>query len=78
MASYRRHRYDSQKSLNRRFLFVLGIVFFLIYVTLGCILIFTDYFPLNITHTGRLLFGGLLIVYGIFRFIRILQSRNNN
>jgi uncharacterized membrane protein (DUF485 family) len=77
MASYRRQRYNSQKSLNGRFLFVLGIAFFLIYVSLGYILIFTDYFPLNISANGRLMFGILLMVYGVFRFIRLWQSRND-
>jgi len=74
MASYRRQRYDSQKSLPGRFLFVLGIVFFLLYITLGVILIFTNYFPLGISYSGRLMLGILLIVYGFFRFIRVLQS----
>lgn len=77
MVTGRKSRYETQKSPIQRFLFVLGIVFFLLYVILGFMLIFTNKVPLNITHQGRIILGVLVIVYGAFRFIRLLQNNNN-
>jgi uncharacterized membrane protein (DUF485 family) len=74
MVTGRKSRYETQKSPIQRFLFVLGIVFFLLYFVLGFMLIFTDKVPLNITGTGRITLGILVIVYGAFRFIRLLQN----
>lgn len=69
--SYRKH---TQKSPVQRFLFVLGMVFFLLYLALGLMIIFYDKLPLNISRNGRIAFGVLLIAYSFFRFVRLLQK----
>jgi len=74
MINKRKSRFETQKSPLQRFLFVLGIVFFLLYLALGCMIIFSDRIPLNMTYNGRLMLGILLIVYAFFRFIRLLQK----
>ncbi len=74
MVTGRKSRYETQKSPIQRFLFVLGIVFFLLYFVLGFMLIFTDKIPLNITYNGRIILGVLVIVYGAFRFTRLMQN----
>jgi len=74
MINKKKSRYDTQKSPIQRFLFVLGIVFFLLYLALGFMIIFSDRIPLNMTYNGRLMLGILLIVYAFFRFIRLLQK----
>ncbi|PZR16234.1 MAG: hypothetical protein DI539_17805 [Flavobacterium psychrophilum] len=75
MLSRRQSQEDTQKSPLKRFLFVLGMLFFLLYLALGLTLIFWKTIPLNITYNGRLAFGLLLIVYAFFRFIRLWQNR---
>jgi len=74
MVTGRRSRYETQKSPLQRFLFVLGIVFFMLYFAFGFMLIFTNKVPLNITNNGRVILGILVIIYGAFRAIRLLQS----
>jgi hypothetical protein len=73
MASYRQ-RYNRQKSPHKRFLFVLGIIFSLSYMVLGSLLIFNNRLPLPINRNGRLAMGGILIVYGIIRGVRVIQQ----
>jgi uncharacterized membrane protein (DUF485 family) len=75
MLSKQESQEETQKSLLQRFLFVLGIVFFLIYFALGITIIFWKDIPLSLTYNGRLAFGILLIVYSFFRFIRLWQNR---
>jgi len=64
-----------QKSLLQRFLFFIGIVFLVLYFVLGCMFIFWKSIPLDLSYERRLLFGGLLIVYSIIRFFRIIIIR---
>ncbi len=66
-------QYKKQKSPQQRFLFVLGLLFFLIYLALGLIIIFWKTIPLNISYHGRLAFGALLIIYAFIRFVRLLK-----
>jgi len=70
----RKSQEQTQKSPLQRFLFVLGIVFFLMYFVLGMMIIFWKEIPLNLTYNGRLGMGILLIVYAFYRFIRLLQN----
>ena len=63
-----------KKSLKERFLFVIGMLFFLIYLVLGLIIIFWKKFPLTMSGNYRLAFGLLLIVYSFVRFIRFFNS----
>ncbi|MCR5861498.1 hypothetical protein LRS05_04755 [Flavobacterium sp. J372] len=74
MAQRNSYRNNTQKSPIQRFLFVLGMVFFLLYLALGIMIIFWDKLPLNISRNGRIAFGILLIAYSFFRFVRLIQK----
>lgn len=63
-----------KKSLKERFLLFMAILFFLIYLTLGFMVIFWKKLPLNLPQNYRYAFGGLLIVYALFRSVRIFKS----
>ena len=65
-----------KKSLSQRFLFVIGILFFLLYLVLGLIIIFWDSLPINMDPTYRMAFGVLLIVYSFFRFARFFNANS--
>jgi len=75
MLSKRDSQEQTQKSPLQRFLFVLGIVFFLMYFVLGMMIIFWKDIPLTLTYNGRLAMGILLIAYSFFRFVRLWQNR---
>jgi len=49
-------------------------LFFLIYLTLGLLLLFWKALPLQLNHMQRTLFGSLVVVYALFRFWRFYQS----
>ncbi|MFB9107261.1 hypothetical protein [Flavobacterium gyeonganense] len=63
-----------KKSLKERFLLVLGILFFLIYLVLGLMIMFWKKLPLNMDPMYRYAFGILLIVYSAIRFLRLINS----
>jgi hypothetical protein len=63
-----------QKSPQQRFLFILGLVFFVLYLALGIYLIFWKDIPFDIKPLYRVLFGVLLIVYAIIRFMRLIKN----
>nr|WP_297516479.1 hypothetical protein [Flavobacterium sp.] len=63
-----------KKSLKERFLLFMGILFFFFFLTLGLMIIFWKKIPLNMDDNYRLMFGGLLIVYAFFRFLRFFNS----
>ncbi|CAM3922828.1 MULTISPECIES: hypothetical protein [Flavobacterium] len=65
-----------KKSLKERFLLVLGILFFLLYLVLGLFIIFMDNFPLDMSLPYRIAFGVILIAYASFRFFRIINDTN--
>ena len=67
-----------QKSPQQRFLFILGLVFFIVYLGLGLCLIFWKNMPfIDLKPSYRLLLGLLLIVYAGFRFYRIINQNDN-
>jgi hypothetical protein len=68
--------HHKQKSPKRRFLFILGGLLFISIVILGVMIMFWPKLPLPLTQWQRYTFGGLFIIYGILRFMRI-QSRSN-
>lgn len=72
--AYNRQRYNRQKSPHKRFLLVFGIFFFIAYIVLGCILIFNHKLNIPLNRNGRMAMGCILIVYGLFRFIRVWQQ----
>ena len=63
-----------KKSLKERFLLVIGILFFLIYLTLGLLIIFWKSLPLALEYKYRIAFGVLLIVYSFLRFLRFFNK----
>lgn len=63
-----------KKSLKQRFLFVIGILFFLIYLFLGLVVIFWKEFPIAMKPTYRVAFGLVLILYSFLRFMRFFNS----
>ena len=65
-----------KKSLKERFLLFIGILFFLIYLTLGLLIIFWKSLPLRMEYNYRIAFGVLLIVYSFFRFLRFFNKNN--
>ena len=74
MLSKRKSRFNEQKSPAQRFLFVFGIVFFLMYLVLGGMLIFWKSIPVPLSYNRRLALGIVLMVYAFFRFIRLVQN----
>lgn len=64
-----------KKSLKERFLLVLGILFFLVYLVLGLMIMFWKKLPLDIEPNYRYAFGALLIVYSAIRFLRLINSK---
>lgn len=66
-----------KKSLNERFLLVIRMLFFLIYLTFGIAVIFWKQLPLNLTQPYRIALGVLLIVYAFFRFLRYLYIKED-
>ena len=62
-----------KKSLKERFLLVIGILFFLVYLTLGLIVIFWKEFPIEMQSSYRIAFGVILIVYSFLRFLRFFK-----
>lgn len=63
-----------KKSLKERFLLVIGILFFLIYLTLGLLIIFWKSLPLALEYKYRIVFGITLIVYSFLRFLRFFNK----
>ena len=63
-----------KKSLKERFLFVIGLLLFLIYFAFGVLVIFWKNFPIAIPTTYRIALGVIIIVYAFFRFFRILNT----
>ncbi len=65
-----------KKSPSQRFLFVIGILFFLMYLVLGLIIIFWKSLPIAMPYNYRIAFGVLLIVYSFFRFARFFNANS--
>lgn len=75
MKNQQQHNNEKQKSLLKRFLFFIGLLFLLIYVVLGVIFIAWKDMPyFTIPYTNRLMFGVILLVYAGIRFYRIIKS----
>jgi uncharacterized membrane protein (DUF485 family) len=63
-----------KKSPKERFLLVIGIVFFLLYLLLGLAVIFWKEFPLAMEFKYRIALGVLLMVYAMIRFLRFYND----
>ncbi|MFC4815822.1 MULTISPECIES: hypothetical protein [unclassified Flavobacterium] len=63
-----------KKSLKERFLLVIGILFFLIYLAMGLAVLFWDKLPLQMPQNYRMVLGVAIIGYAFLRFIRFFQK----
>ena len=63
-----------KKSPKERFLLVIGLLFFLVYLVLGLAVIFWKELPLAMEYKYKIALGVLLIVYSIIRFQRFYNS----
>ena len=63
-----------KKSLKERFLLVIGILFFGLYLSFGLAVIFWKGLPLNMSNGYRIALGVIIIVYAFLRFIRFFQK----
>lgn len=63
-----------QKSPQQRFLFILGLVMFAVYLVLGVTLIAWADMPVDIERKYRVILGCLLLVYAAVRFTRVIKS----
>ncbi len=64
-----------KKSLKKRFLLVIGMLFFIAYFILGLIFILWKSMPINMEPRYRIAFGVLLVVYAYIRFMRFLANQ---
>jgi cytochrome c biogenesis protein CcdA len=69
------HQHDTsqKKSPQERFLFIIGFLFFMIYLVMGIILVFWTTFPIDMEPRYRIALGVVLIVYALFRFMRFYR-----
>jgi hypothetical protein len=71
-------RNTKQKSLNRRFLLILGAAAFVGFLTLGLMVIFWNKFPLDMPRYQRIGFGLVVIIYSVLRFSRLLKKEEQD
>jgi uncharacterized membrane protein YjjP (DUF1212 family) len=57
-----------KKSLKQRFLLVISLLNFISFFILGSLLLFWEKLQLNLPNTIQGLVGGLIILFGFFRF----------
>ncbi|HEX8607827.1 MAG TPA: hypothetical protein VF679_04240 [Pedobacter sp.] len=67
-----------QKSPQQRFLFILGLVMFAFYMVFGVGLMVWKDLPVDIQPTYRILLGVILIVYGVIRFVRLINQKEED
>lgn len=65
---------QQKKSPKERFLLVIGILFFLLYLVLGLIVIFWKALPIQMEAKYRVAFGVLMIGYSFLRFMRFFNT----
>lgn len=63
-----------KKSPLQRFLFFIGILFLILYCTLGLLIIFWRDLPLEMEYQYRIALGLTLIIYAVLRFWRLLKQ----
>lgn len=73
-------RPQRQKPTNSfaKFVRIFGLLMTTLYIGLGLFIIFADkqMLNLNIPENYRVILGGILILYGIVRFIRVYQTNS--
>ncbi|MDB5009100.1 MAG: hypothetical protein JWP45_3493 [Mucilaginibacter sp.] len=68
---------NRQKSPQRRFLLILGVIAFISFCTLGLMIIFWDKMLPSFPKTQKILYGILIIVYAVIRFSRLLKKERD-
>ncbi|MEO6978655.1 MAG: hypothetical protein ABI113_09765 [Mucilaginibacter sp.] len=66
---------NEQKSPARRFLLILGVLGFVCVITLAMMVMFWDTMLPNLSKTQRIVFGLVLVGYGVLRFSRLLKKK---
>jgi hypothetical protein len=72
---------SEKKSPKQRFLFIIGILFFSLYLFMGVSVIFWEMifsknFPILMSSNYRIALGIILIAYSFLRFYRFFNSDN--
>lgn len=75
MQQPRRREEKSPVTVFNKFARYFGMLMTLVYVAAGIFILFMDpqQYNLNMSDTARNIFGGILILYGIVRFVRAYQ-----
>jgi uncharacterized membrane protein len=68
---------NKQKSLKRRFLLIIGLITFVCVVALGIMVIFWDGIAQQYPDYVRKVLGGMIILYAVLRFSRLLKKDEN-
>jgi hypothetical protein len=69
----------SSANFYSKFARIFGLIMTLVYVALGLFVIFAaDTMRLSIGDEIRYMLGGILILYGIVRFVRLYKSSTRN
>jgi len=66
---------NEQKSPARRFLLILGVLGFVCVITLAVMVMFWDAMLPNLSKTQRIVFGLVLVGYGVLRFSRLIKKK---
>lgn len=67
---------QEKKSLSERFLLILGMLLFIIYLTMGLAILFWDKLieRLPLSNGYRITLGVAIIIYAFLRFIRYFRK----
>ena len=66
---------NEQKSPARRFLLILGVLGFVCVITLAMMVMFWGAMLPNLSKTQRIIFGLVLVGYGVLRFSRLIKKK---
>ena len=66
---------NEQKSPARRFLLILGVLGFVCVITLAMMVMFWDAMLPNLSKTQHIVFGLVLVGYGVLRFSRLIKKK---
>lgn len=72
------NREKKKKSPKQRFLLIIGILFFLVYLFMGLAVIFWKRLPLDMPEPYRIALGVILIVYALIRFSRFFKPEEDD
>jgi len=60
--------------MNSKIKYIIGLIMFLIYLGMGILIIFTKYFMQSVDSIYRIIFGIVLILYGMFRLYKTFRK----